>query len=302
MSDKKNPNRIPAAQAGRWQSWSLPSVDGRDHAVASNEKLARDTGARAGESIEDVNLKDIKSFGKMTAEQLQEIVHSAEQEGFDKGYRDGLNQGRDEGYKAGQQQGLSEMRSQLMADQKRCQALAHALTFPVEQQDQQLQALLLTVVERLARAVVRRDLTVAPADIGALVRRAIAALPKGASHVRIYLHPDDLARVESPLREQAALEFIADRELNPGGVRVETPDSLVDDSVEHRLNEVIERFMLQQDSDEVTTDEQLFAREIQEQSAPLAEPYSGSEKTTDSDAVDGEDPQRSNPEWPNHEP
>lgn len=258
MTDKKHLNRIPAAEAGRWQSWALPDVDNASR-VASNEKLARDKGGkRKGESVEDVDIADVQNFSGMTAEQLHDIVQSAEKEGFDKGYQDGLQQGRDEGYKAGQQQGLSEMRSQLMADQKRFNDLAKALLSPVEEQDQRLEDLLLTMVERLSQAVVRRELVTDPADIRALVRHAVSVLPSGPDKLRIFLNPEDLERVESYTREQPGWHFIADPEMATGGVRVETDDSVVNDSVERRLQEVIERFLQQQDSDEASTDESLF--------------------------------------------
>lgn len=268
MTDKKHPNRIPAAEAGRWQSWALPDVANASR-VASNEKLARDKGGkRKGESVEDVDINDVQNFSGMTAEQLHGIVQSAEKEGFDKGYQDGLHQGRDEGYKAGQQQGLSEMRSQLMADQKRFNDLAKALLAPVEDQDQRLESLLLTMVERLAEAVVRRELATDPADIRALVRRAVSVLPSGPDKLRIYLNPEDLERVESYTREQPGWHFIADAEMAAGGVRVETDDSVVNDSVERRLQEVLERFLQQQDSDENSSDEALFGSEPEADNPP----------------------------------
>ncbi len=263
MSDNKKPvNRIPAAEAGRWQSWALPDVANAERRVSSIEQQARQRGGRRkGERVEDVSLDQIQNFSGLTAEQLHSIVQQAEKEGFDKGYQDGLQQGRDEGHKAGQQQGLSEMRSQLMADQKRFKDLAQALLSPVEQQDQRLEKLLLTMVERLTRAVVRRELETGREDIRALVRRAVAALPTGPGHLRIFLNAEDLERVASYSREQSEWQFIADAEMAPGGVRVETGDSVVDDSVERRLREVIERFLQQQDSDEQSTDESLFRAE-----------------------------------------
>lgn len=260
MSDsKKLLNRIPAAEAGRWQSWSLPDVADAERRVSSNEKQARQRdGRRQGERVEDASLEQIQNFSGLTAEQLHNIVQQAEKEGFDKGYQDGLQQGRDEGHKAGQQQGLSEMRSQLMADQKRFKDLAQALLSPVEQQDQRLETLLLIMVERLTQAVVRRELATAREDMRGLIRQAVAALPTGPGHLRIFLNPDDLERVASYSREQSEWQFIADADMAPGGVRVETGDSVVDDTVERRLHDVIERFLQQQDSDEQSSDELLF--------------------------------------------
>ena len=271
MPDKKIPNRIPAAEAGRWQSWALPDVAGAGRVVASKEKQSRGKPG-ANESIEDVELDGLTFSGSMTAEQLHEIVQAAEQEGFDKGYRDGLTQGRDEGHKTGQQQGLNEMRTQLMADQKRFNDLAQALLAPVESQDQRLETLLLIMVERMTRAVVRRELMQNPDDIHALVRRAVNALPAGAGRLQIYLNPDDLARMETYRREQPAWEYVADESMQSGGVKIVTPDSVVDDTVERRLDEIIERFSLQQDVDETTEDEEIFARVEREPEAAMAEP------------------------------
>lgn len=261
MSDSKKPvNRIPAAEAGRWQAWALPDVADAKQRISSNEQQVREQldGRRQGERIEDVSVDQLESFSGLTAEQLHHIVQQAEKEGFDKGYQDGLQQGRDEGHKAGQQQGLNEMRSQLMADQKRFRDLAQALLTPVEEQDQHLETLLLSMVERLTKAVVRRELKTGREDMQTLIRQAVNALPTGATRLHIFLNPEDLERLNYYTREQNDWQFVADEQMAPGGVRVETGDSVVDDSVERALEDAIERFLHQHDSDEHTTDEALF--------------------------------------------
>ncbi|MDO3382594.1 flagellar assembly protein FliH [Gilvimarinus algae] len=255
MGEKANPNRIPAESADHWRSWAMPVI-GDDGSVVSADK---NKGRQADESIEDVELDNLPSGG-MTAEQLAEIVGQAEQEGFAKGREDGFKTGYDEGYLSGQQQGALDMRQQLVAEQKTFQSLVEAFSRPLNDQDEKLEKLLLNMVGRMTRAVVMRELTTDSGDILALVRQSIAALPAGSEVMTVHLNPEDLAVVEAYSKDHSLdWHFHPDPDLTPGGVKVSTRDSHVDYSVERRLEEVIERFLSQQEVDEKTSDEALLA-------------------------------------------
>lgn len=197
---KANPNRIPAAEGQAWEPWTMPVI-GDDEQVLSVQKSSQEESA--SESIEDVDLEAAHPQQALTAEQLAEIVREAEQEGFAKGHEEGLKQGYDEGFKSGQQQGLLEMRQQLTAEQKTFQSLAAGLFDPIEQQDELLEAMLLATIERLTRAVVLKELTTDRGDLIALVRQAVAALPRGRDRITVYLNPEDLSLVETYCQEHA---------------------------------------------------------------------------------------------------
>ena len=69
----------------------------------------------------------------------------------------------------------------------------------------------------------------------------------GAKNIRITLNPDDLAAVETYAEEQQLdWKFMGDSKLQPGGCRIETPESRVDYSVSTRLQTVLEQFVTKQ--------------------------------------------------------
>lgn len=264
---KAKPNRIPAAEGQAWEPWTMPVI-GDDEQVLSVQK----TSQQDSESIEEVDLQPDHPSQALTAEQLAEIVQEAEKEGFAKGCEEGLKQGYDEGFKSGQQQGLLEMRQQLTAEQKTFQSLAASLFEPIEQQDELLEAMLLATIERLTRAVVMKELATDRGDLIALVRQAVAALPRGRERIAVHLNPEDLPLVETYCQEHGLdWSFHPDPDVGTGGVKVVTDDSTVDFTVERRLEDIIDSFLNQQNVDENTPDDtlvQAYSEALNKSQAP----------------------------------
>jgi len=251
MTDKPVNNRIPAESAQNVRSWVLPPVADNGRVLSSAEKEARDRRNRllhsSKESIQTIEISAPPTAPVVTAEELQSMFDSAEKEGFEKGYQTGLAQGKAEGYEAGKQQALMEMRPQLVAEQQRFHKLAQALLAPVAEQQDELEQLMLDIVCTLTQSLVERELLTDSSQIVELVRQAVAALPVGAKNIRVSLNPDDLAAVESYAQEyQLEWRFLGDAGLQPGGCRIETPESRVDFSVATRLQSVLEQFVTQQ--------------------------------------------------------
>lgn len=255
---KNQPNRIPAEEAGSFQTWHLPPVGAKGAVLPSAEKEAKEIEAEAlqqsAESVEDIELPPGVPNTGMTAQEMQEIFDEAERDGFAQGHKDGyekgMTEGMAEGYEAGQQKGLMEMRQQLVAEQQRFQKLAEALLQPLRAQDDDLEKMLLDIVCTLTQSVVQRELTTDSSHIVELVKAAVEALPVGSSNLRICLNPDDLAAVETYAKEQQLeWRFFGDAQLSPGGCRVEAPNSRVDFSVANRLKSVLEQFVNKQLTD-----------------------------------------------------
>lgn len=301
MGEKKAPNRIPAADADAWRSWAMPVIDD-DGSVVNAHKKAQKKEEPSQESIEDVEVEEIPQGG-LTAEELETIVREAELEGFANGREEGFKKGYDDGFESGQQKGALEMRQQLVAEQQTFQGLAEALLNPIDEQDERLEKLLLETISRLTRAVVERELTTAPTDMVALVKSAVKALPAGSEHLTVYLNPEDAEKVEQYADEHNLnWAFQKDTELAAGGVKVATRDSFVDCSVERRLEEVIQRFMSQQEVDEHTSDEELLAERADERGDSELEtdsfadsPQEHSTKSADVDSLSDTDEQEPSP-------
>lgn len=262
MSDTNLPNRIAAEDVESVTTWVFPPVSDHGRVLSSAEKEARERRERLlrreQETIETIEIPDPDPEVEeappqvgMTAEEMQAIFDAAEKDGFEQGHKDGFNQGHSkghsEGYEAGRQQGLMEMRAHLVAEQQRFQKLANALLEPLTAQDEDIEHMLLDVICTLTQSVVQRELVTDSSHILELVKNAVDALPIGAKNIRVCLNPDDLAAVETYATEQQlSWHFFGDNDLQPGGCRIETPESRVDFSVSSRLQSVLEQFITKQ--------------------------------------------------------
>ena len=247
MSEKTLPSRIPAEQLGEVKSWLVPPIKETGKVLSSAQKEARDHRDRllrqGKEKIETLEMPAPAKNG-MTAQEMQDIFDAAEKDGFAQGQAAGFEKGKADGYEAGRQQGLTEMRAQLTAEQQRFHTLANALLDPLHAQDNDLENMLLDAICSLTQSVIQRELLTDSSHILELVKSAVDALPVGSKNIRIALNPDDLAVVETYAQEQQlSWQFIGDVQLQPGGCRVETPESRVDFSVSVRLQSVLEQFL-----------------------------------------------------------
>nr|WP_202962393.1 FliH/SctL family protein [Congregibacter litoralis] len=139
--------------------------------------------------------------------------------GFDKGYAEGLAAGR-----AQAESIVGELR-----------ALLDAMAAPFEDTDAVLLRELLAITERVARAVVRRELE-AGVDIEQVLADALAALGSVSVPVELRLNPEDAALCRD-------LGLVTDERftvhespgMQRGGLQLRAGHSFVDASVESRI-------------------------------------------------------------------
>lgn len=160
-----------------------------------------------------------------TPEEWQARVTDARQQGYQDGYRDGL-----EALEAAKQQHAMQVSAQMAqvvtAFQQQVQALEERMADAVTD----------TAV-RLARQVVRAELAQRPEHVGQVAREAIGAVMMSARHLRLRLNPQDLELVQlgagDALRAREVL-LLADPALTRGGCTVESDLGQVDAAIEHR--------------------------------------------------------------------
>jgi flagellar assembly protein FliH len=113
------------------------------------------------------------------------------------------------------------------------------------------------LVKAVARQLVRRELKADPGEIMAVVREALGALPSATRSAQLKLHPEDAKLVREALAlsegdargggmpgaAERTWRIIDDPTQPRGGCRVETETSLIDASLESRLNAVITRLL-----------------------------------------------------------
>ena len=180
---------------------------------------------------------------------LQRAVADGFQEGIDKGYREGLEQGREagnrEGFAKGQQEGLRQGRDEGRALGRRAfdeagQPLTrllqefHAFRREFEQARREE---LLELVQKVARQVIRCELTLHPTQLLSLAEETLAAMPGDADDVRILLNPEECARIRELAPERAASwRLVPDERLALGECRVISAQAEADIGCQQRLD------------------------------------------------------------------
>ncbi|QAU24299.1 flagellar assembly protein FliH [Dyella sp. M7H15-1] len=158
--------------------------------------------------------------------------------------------GYDEGHTAGYAEG-SKMGSERASREAR--AAFDAISEPLEtvvagfgQMQKDFQAAsreqLVTLVEQVARQVVRAELETAPKQILALIDEALAELPKPAETVEVRLHPNDYQRVlKAAPRRAKSYGLVPDPQLEAGECRISAGDRELDVGCAQRLAACIEQ-------------------------------------------------------------
>ncbi len=181
--------------------------------------------------------------------QLQRAVADGFQEGLDKGYMEGLEQGREagqrEGFEQGRQDGLRQGRDDGRGEGRQAfEAAARPLErvaaeFRQFARDFELsrQKQLLELVEKVAKQVIRCELTLHPTQLLALAEEALAAMPGEQGEVQILLNPEECARIKELAPERAAAwRLIPDERLGLGECRVVTAQAEADIGCQQRLD------------------------------------------------------------------
>lgn len=160
-----------------------------------------------------------------TASEWMARIEEARTQGYQQGYRDGL-----EALEAAKRQFAQQISAQMG------QMLA-AFDAQTEALDAQLADTLVQTAVTLARQVVRSEIAQRPDVIVQVAQDAIGAVILSARHLRLRLHPQDLPLVEAGaadlLRARGVL-LQGDVTLQPGGCIVESDLGQVDARIEVR--------------------------------------------------------------------
>ena len=256
MTKRSKYERIPAEEVHDPKKWHLPYWVEPSHLVQQDEE----------DLVEEEEIE--VEVEPLTAEQLEQIRQEAYNEGLEQGlvegrqrgerlgYEDGFNEGKEEGFKEGQQQGLAEGKTQGEAqalaegraktDQKiqELTNLLGALAAPLETEKTQLETLLPELVLKLTEQIIQGELSQGSEHVVAFCQQAVDALPSGARNIRVYVSPSDLPYIEAALDQQnEEWDVQSDDELQAGGCRVESHESLVDFTLERRWQALVDDFL-----------------------------------------------------------
>jgi flagellar assembly protein FliH len=192
-----------------------------------------------------VSVTDVEEQSMLTVEDIEKLHIEAEQEG----YKEGFEKGQKEGYQAGLETAQQEIQQQVTY----LQQIMSRLNTPLADLDQQLEHDIISLVTTMTRQLVRRELKAQPDHVIGAVRAAMAVLPISDRKVKLYLHPLDIELVKTGLsieQDDTAWQWVEDPLLTRGGARIETANTMIDATVEARLNSVINKLLGEERSDD----------------------------------------------------
>lgn len=165
-----------------------------------------------------------------TARDLEKLQKQAWNEAWEQGKR--------EGEQAGQ--------AELMAQAKRLKTLADRFTDVTGDLDAALEQELAEFTMLIARRVIRRELKMNPELILDLIREALQAMPMSSRNIVLHMHPDDVRLVREKLAVddgEMRWKAVADPMIERGGLRVTSESSLLDVTLQRRIQQIASQIL-----------------------------------------------------------
>lgn len=183
---------------------------------------------------------------------LQEQLTLGFQDGLNRGFAQGMEEGKNEGYQEGARLGFEEgMRKGLAAGMLQAKEQFLQAAEPLENvvaeiqnylasYEQRRREELLQLVEKVARQVIRCELTLQPTQLLTLIEEVVSSLPQIPEHIRVHLNTEEFRRIsEAEPEKTRQWGLIADADLQAGECRVVTDTSEMDIGCQHRLDQCV---------------------------------------------------------------
>ena len=197
-----------------------------------------------------------------TAAEVQAALADGFQEGLSKGYEEGHATGLVAGSEAAQAKGYAEGMAQ---GRKEAREQFASLAKPIEAMFAELQQLkadyqaaqrkeVVDLVARVARQVIRCELTLQPTQLLTLVDETLASMPPARDGtIEVHLNPEDLQRIQELAPERASQwRLLADARLETGECRVQAGEREADAGCRQRLAACMEQVSEQLNSSNAT--------------------------------------------------
>lgn len=159
-------------------------------------------------------------------EDLDELRQKAFDQGFNEGYKNGIDQAEE------------EVRGKF----EDLQRIMNAINRPLADLDQEILEYVAQLAGKIARQLVKRELRTEPETIMALVRDSVSILNGTSEKIRIHLHPTDaqvIYRLTEAATEKNRWEIVEDPLVAHGDCRVGSLDSIVSGDIQNRINSII---------------------------------------------------------------
>lgn len=147
---------------------------------------------------------------------------------------------RREAREAGLAEGLAAGRAQSERTAAEMNALLQAMVEPFRDSEAMLLRDLMNLVERVVAAVLEREISQSPSDIEQVLKEALQTLGSVQVPVELTLNPQDAAACRDlGLTIKSGMTMVEDPSIRRGGLKLEAGSSIVDATVEARLEEVL---------------------------------------------------------------
>ncbi|VUD56415.1 Flagellar assembly protein FliH [Thalassocella blandensis] len=243
----KQSDRIPFESLTEDQpvvSWSLPEMHIEGKRVVRSAKKDKQSQSKnnANELVEDY--KGPVKPKPLTVDEIMKMAEEAKKEGYEQGYNEGLNKGLQDGQAKGLQDGkhqaYTENKQQLEDEIARLNQIGDALFQPMQEQDAQLEEIIVDMAMQFASELINSEIKQTPQHLFNVINQALAALPVGAKNIAVYLNEQDAILVQGNIPKQQRSWIIkVDNTIKTGGCRVETLETLIDYTVEKRLQDFL---------------------------------------------------------------
>ncbi len=172
----------------------------------------------------------VETPAEPAAPHIDELLSAARQNGYQDGYRDGM-----EALDAFKKSFAQQMTAQIGE-------LMRNFSADFDDLEGRMAATLTRCAVELARQVVRTELQQQPELIARVAHDAVEALLISARHIRVRVHPEDLPLVEQGAGEELKAreaQLIPDATVARGGCKVDSDISSVDATVPARWQQVM---------------------------------------------------------------
>ena len=162
----------------------------------------------------------------VTVASIRSTLESARQKGYD------------EGFERGHAEGVAKAQA-ITAD---IEQLLTAMVEPFAKQEETLFREQCLVIARIATAVIERELQLEPATIEQALSSALEVVKNEPQPLEIEINASDLERLETvapDLLQGKSWRVETGHDLMPGGCRIKVGDSIIDASIEARLQAAI---------------------------------------------------------------
>lgn len=216
MSKVKITQLIRGEQGSKFNAWHAPTMDGHTINLEATEQ--------SRSSSTDVSTP-------VTAQNLEQIRDAAYQEGLEKGRVEGLD-----AVKLENQQTIDSLNNILNS----CQLKQGDF-------DEQICEQLVSMTIAIAKQVIRRELSVAPDEIMAVIRESIAFLPNAKDKITLKLHPEDALLVRETYQLDNESErmwtIFEDPSMQRGGCIISTDTSTVNADLDNRIAMIVTQLL-----------------------------------------------------------